>query len=132
MGLGSRDIDRLIDELSPEYPAIKTLVTADLVRELASESNKRLTAMGLPQSRHRGAVSIHVLQTNDPLQPVQEGVSLYLKLRSDGWYLMRASVGLIFPSQPLVQGLRLQWSQHAYLLQEWALRLQVARGIAPS
>jgi hypothetical protein len=132
MELGSRDIDRLIDDLRREYPAIQALVTAGLVRDLALGASERLTAMGLPHSRHGGAVSIHVLQTNDPIHVVQQGVSLHLKLMSDGWCLERASVGLVFPHEPLLQGLRLQWSQHAYLLRGWALRLQASRGIAPS
>lgn len=132
MELGNRDIDRLIDDLRQEYPTIKLLVTADLVRDLASAANMRLTAMGLPKSRHGGAVSIHVLQTTDPLQPVQQGVSLQLKLMSSGWHMVRASVGLIFPHEPLAQGLRLTWSQHAYLLQAWAHQLQASPGTAPT
>lgn len=130
VGLCGRDIDHLIDDLRREYPAVKALVTADLVRDLASGANKRLDAMGLPQGRHGGAVSIHVLQTSDPLQRIQQGVSLHLKLMRDGWCLVRASVGLIFPDEPLVQGLRLNWNQHAYLLQAWALQLQTSPGTA--
>ena len=126
VGLCGRDIDHLIDDLRREYSAVKALVTADLVRDLVSGANKRLDAMGLPQARHGGAVSIHVLQTSDPLQCVQQGVSLHLKLMRDGWCLVRASVGLIFPNQPLVQGLRMHWNQHAYLLQAWALQLQAS------
>jgi hypothetical protein len=125
---GGRDIDRLIDDMRRECPAIRKLITADLVRDFATGASNSLTAMGLPQNRHGGATSIHVLQTNDPLQPVQQGLCLHLKLMRDGWYLERASAGLIFPRQPLAQGLRLHWRQHACLLQAWAAQLQASPG----